>query len=59
MLSSHAVHVKVSKPAVPQYKVTLGNKGNSRIGVTRFFRGGSWGQLWSVGQKVETVSGRL
>jgi hypothetical protein len=56
MLGLQALHVKVSNPAVPQYGVTLGTKGNTRTWVTRFFRGESWGQLWSVRQEVETVS---
>jgi hypothetical protein len=36
-----ALYVKVSKPAVPQYRVALGIKGNTRIGVTRYLRGGA------------------
>jgi hypothetical protein len=59
MLGLHALHVKVSKPAVPQYMVTLGSKDNMRAWITRIFRGGAWGQLWSVGQEVESVSGGL
>jgi hypothetical protein len=57
MLGLQALHVKVSKPAVPRYMVTLGNKCNTKARVTHFFRGGAWGELWSVGHEVETVSG--
>jgi hypothetical protein len=41
MLGLQALHVNVSKPAVPQYWIALGSKGNTRTRVTRFLRGGS------------------
>jgi hypothetical protein len=41
MLGLQALHVKVSKAAVPQYMVALGSKGNTRTRVTRFRRGGA------------------
>jgi hypothetical protein len=41
MLGMHTLHVKVSKPTVPQYKVTLGSKGNTREGVMHYRCGGA------------------
>jgi hypothetical protein len=41
VLGMHALHVKMSKPAVPNDRVALGNKGNTRTRVTRFLRGGA------------------
>jgi hypothetical protein len=32
MLGMHVLHVHVSKPTVPQYRVTLGIKSNTREG---------------------------
>jgi hypothetical protein len=36
VLGMQAMHVKMSKPAVPQYMVALGN---TRVRVVRFLRG--------------------
>jgi hypothetical protein len=38
VLSMHALHIKVSKPAVPQYWVTLCNESNTGTGVMRRLR---------------------
>jgi hypothetical protein len=38
-----ALHVKVSKPVVPQYGVALGSEGNTGKGIKRFLYGGAWG----------------
>jgi hypothetical protein len=59
MLGLQALHVKVSEPAVPLFRVAIGIKGNTRTWITRFLRGGSWGKLWLVGQEEEAVAGGL
>jgi hypothetical protein len=41
VLGLQALHVKVSKPAVPKYNVALGLTGNTRTMVTRFLHGGT------------------
>jgi hypothetical protein len=43
MMGMHALHVEVSKPAMPQYGVALGNEGNTRKGITRILRWKAWG----------------
>jgi hypothetical protein len=56
MLGMHAMHIKMAKPAVPQYWVALGNEGNLGANIRWGTRRGSWGQLWLVGQEVEAVA---
>jgi hypothetical protein len=43
MLGMQALHIKVSKPAVPQYGVALGSEGNTGTALARAIRRGAWG----------------
>ena len=44
---------------MPQYRVALGSKGNTRGGIIPCHCGGNGGGLWLVGEEVESVSGGL
>jgi hypothetical protein len=45
VLGLHALHIKVSELAVPQYRVAQGGEGNTRTGNMRRIHCGIWVQL--------------
>jgi hypothetical protein len=59
VLGMKALHVKVSKPAVPHVWVALSSYNNTRVGTMSRIRWGAWVRLLLRKEQILSVAGRL